>query len=259
MNGNKHKKKINFLKILLPILGSVCVLGILSLHLNKEETVEHTNPMLQEIEVNKEVTTIEETESAQVEEIKETLINLGNGMFITEVGKYAGIYMEDGSDEMVSDIMMVVVKNEGEETIQYAEIKMPVGEQEAFFKLTTLTPGSMMVLLEQNRMQYVADDYNVAVAENVAIFQEPLSLCEDRLKIQLLDGLLNVLNISDEDIDGEIVIYYKYSAPDVLYGGITYRVRIEGGLKKDEIKQVTASHLSANGSVVMFVTCGDKT
>ena len=83
-----------------------------------------------------------------------------------------------------------------------------------------------------------------------------MSLQEDKLQLQVLDGALNVINISGEDITGDVVIYYKNAAADVYYGGITYRVRIEGGIKADEIKQIMASHFSDSGSKVMFVTVG---
>lgn len=224
-----------------------------------------------DIEINDKNDSVDTTESTEttesetqpessihVDELEEASVNLGNGMRITEIGKYTGIYMEDGSDEIVSDVMMLAVKNEGEETIQYAEIKVPVGDEEAFFSLSTLTPGSTIILLEQNRMEYVEAEYSTALAENVILFEEPLSLCEDKLKFQILDGALNVSNISGEDIGGDIIIYYKNSAADVFYGGITYRVRIEGGLKKDEIKQIMADHFSESGSSIMFVTCGGE-
>lgn len=146
-----------------------------------------------------EVSRIEENISEQVEESAEIHINLGHGMYITEIGKYTGIYMEDGSDELVSDIMMIKVTNEGEQTIQYAEIMMPVGDKEA-------------------------------------IFEENLSLYEDCVKIQKLDGAMNIFNISEANIGGDIIVYYKNKMSDLLYGGITYRVKIEGGLKKGEVK-----------------------
>ena len=115
-----------------------------------------------------------------------------------------------------------------------------------------------MLLLEQNRMNYVDGEYNTAVAKNVVLFSEPLSLCEDKLKIQALEGVINVSNISGHNINGDIIIYYKNSVEDIFYGGITYRVRIEGGLKKNEIRQLVANHFSESGSKIMFVTCGGK-
>lgn len=184
-----------------------------------------------------------------------TLINLGYGFEITDVGSYTGMYMEDGSDEIVSGVLMIVVTSTSDKTLQYAKITMPAGETDAIFELSTLPPGESVVLLEQNRMAYDKNlGYDFATAENVAFFQQEPSLMEDTFELQILDGVINVTNISDKDIDGEIVVYYKNSATDLYYGGITYRSRVTGGLKAGEIRQVVGGHISATGTKPMFVT-----
>lgn len=183
-------------------------------------------------------------------------INLGYGMQIVDVDSYTGIYMEDGKDDTVSDILMIEVKNVGTNDIQYAEIDMPVGEQTAHFTLSTLPIGESVIVLEANRMPYdKGAKYTTASAENVVLFDKALSLCQDKLEIQTLDNALNVTNISNEDIAGKVIIYYKNSASDMLYGGITYRVTIADGIKAGETKQVTAGHYTISGSRIMFVTC----
>ena len=50
----------------------------------------------------------------------ETSVSLGHGLYITDIGSYTGVYMEDGTDEILSGILMMVVKNDGEQDIQYA-------------------------------------------------------------------------------------------------------------------------------------------
>lgn len=194
---------------------------------------------------------------AQTAEVQDINLSLENGMQIEEVGGYTGVYMEDGEDEILSDILMIVVKNTGSSDIQYAEIEMPVGDQTASFILSTLPAGESMVVLEQNQMSYDAGaSYTTAKAQNVAVFSQPLSLCQEKLEIQSLDGVLNVTNISGEDIDGNVFIYYKNCGADMLYGGITYRISITEGIKSGEVKQVVAAHFTASGSRIMFVTCG---
>lgn len=176
---------------------------------------------------------------------------------IRNIGAYTGAYVEDGSNDIVSNVLMLVVDNSGEEAVQYAEITLPTENGDAKFTLSTLPAGESVVLLEQNRMTYTGkEDASMAFSSNVAFFSEPLSLYEEKLKLQILDGAINVTNISGEDISEDIVIYYKNAAADIYYGGITYRVRIEDGLKADEIKQIMASHFSDSGSKIMFVTVG---
>ena len=192
-----------------------------------------------------------------VEELQDTEAYLGSGLKIINMGAYTGIYMEDGSDEVVSGVLMLVVTNVGDTAIQYAEITLPTEGGDAMFKLSTLPVGESCVLLEQTRMAYSGnEDISKATATNVAIFPEPLSLCEEQLKLQALDGILNVVNISGEDITGDIMVYYKNAAADLYYGGITYRVRLTGGMKQNEIKQLVADHFSDSSSKIMFVTIG---
>lgn len=195
--------------------------------------------------------------SATLEEQLENSINLGQGMYITSTGKYTGVYMEDGTDEIVSDVAMITVENKGNSIIQYAEITIPTDEGEANFSLSTLVPGGKMILLEKNRMRSFADEVSTAVADNIAIFSEPVSLCEDKVKLQILDGAINVTNISGKDIERDILIYYKNYVDGIYYGGITYRVKLENGLKGGEIRQIMADHFSETNSRIMFVTCGE--
>ena len=177
------------------------------------------------------------------------------GLQVEKIGNYSGLFMEDGSNDIVSRVLMIIVKNTGNRTVQYGEIQLTNGTTTASFTLSTLPPGESVVLLEKNRMSYEAGkDLTEVKMQNVAVFQQEPTLCEDQLKIQALDGVINVTNISDKDITGDIVIYYKNAASDLLYGGITYRVTIKRGIKAGDIKQIAASHYTANGSRVMWVT-----
>ncbi len=194
------------------------------------------------------------TPSSSIEEQGPQGIPLGHGLEIVEFGGYTGIYMEDGSDELVENVLRLTVTNTGDEYIQYAEIT--VGD--AFFTLSTLMPGETCVVLEQNRMPYEDNAvYGAISGQNIALFQQEPTLCEDKLSIQTLDGCLNITNISGSDIAGDVVIYYKNYAGDLYYGGITYRVRLTGGMKANEIKQIMVNHFDAEGSKVVFVTVGE--
>lgn len=213
-------------------------------------------------------TVVDETSSTEATETissetplptQEQGINLGYGLQVTDMGSYTGMYMEDGTDEIVSGVMMLVVENTGEEDIQYAEITMDLADQQAQFSLTTLPVGAKVVLLEKNRIQWedsMGDGSALPMVDNVAFFQEPISTMEDKLKIGIVDGAINVTNISGEDISGTISVYYKNAAADIYYGGITYRIQIQGGLKADEIHQVMTNHASDTGSKIMFITIG---
>lgn len=244
---NKTKKIIFISFVALVIFLAVIIVSVLS-------KTEDNKISISPIDKNDILDT---GKPAAVNGIKDININLGNGMFITNVGGYTGIYMEDGSDELVTGMTMIVVENTGENDIQYAEIFLPIGKEEAKFTLTTLPAGEKIILLEKERMEYSGEaDCGSAVARNVVIFDKPLDKMEDKFEIRLLDGMMNVKNISGSDIKDNIVIYYKNSAADVFYGGITYRLTVEGGLAGGEVRQMPGSHVSEKGSKVVFVTVG---
>lgn len=184
---------------------------------------------------------------------------LDDSLSVTHIGSYTGPYMEDGSREEVSDVMMIGLTNVGEQTLQYAEITLSSEEEEALFKVSTLKPGETVRVLEAERKLF--DDtitYTEASMKNVVYFEEELKLYEDILKVQPLDGGFNITNISEQDIKGEIMIYYKDVRDDILMGGITYRGRIENGLKAGEIKQIMSKNFSEENTKVVFITITEK-
>ena len=189
----------------------------------------------------------------------EVSINVGSGLRIVDIGAYTGMYMEDGSDEGVSDVLMCIVTNEGDRAVEYAQLQLHDGEKDIPFTLTALLPGRSVVLLAQDKTAYDKEaSYTATVAESVAFFANEPSLQADRLQIQGLDGGMNITNISKEDITGDVVIYYKNVAADgLLYGGITYRTRISGGIKAGELKQGMTEHFSVSGSEVLFITVAE--
>lgn len=193
----------------------------------------------------------------QTDTLQDYPFDLDHGLRVEKIGSYTGIYMEDGSDEVVSGVAMIIVTNTGDEYVQYAEVSLTYEKAEATFALSTLFPGESVVVLEKNRVSYSELSGEVdAKTNNVSIFNEIPDLCEDKLEVQVLDGAINISNISDENITGDIVIYYKNCAGDMLYGGITYRVRITRGLKTGEIRQIMSEHFNASGSSILFITCG---
>lgn len=186
-------------------------------------------------------------------------LNIGSGLTVVNIGPYTGMYMEDGSNEIVSGVVMCIVRNDGDRAVEYAQLKLNDGQKDIPFTLTALLPGRSVVLLATDRTAYdKAAAYTATMAQSVAFFSYEPSLQADRLQIQGLDGGLNITNISGADITGDVVVYYKNVASDgLLYGGITYRTRIAGGIKAGELKQGMTQHFSVKGSEVLFATVAE--
>ena len=68
-------------------------------------------------------------------------VAIGNDLEIVSTGRYAGLFVEDGSDETVSDVFCIRVKNTGSTGVQYAHITLTRGGECYEFDITTLLPG----------------------------------------------------------------------------------------------------------------------
>lgn len=212
----------------------------------------HVTAPIAERPTNGETVPVDTAESLPEETVSDG-IDLGFGLTMTDAGRYTGLYMEDGSNELLSDVMMVIVRNDGQQDIQLAEFTAETDDGTYTFRLTNLAVGARAVLLDLNR-QSSGGEITGAVMDKAVLFDAPMELCEDRIQVTGLDGMVNVKNISDEDITGDILVYYKYASEDLYYGGITFRIRVEGGLNSGEIRQIPAGHYSADGCAVVQVT-----
>ncbi len=183
-------------------------------------------------------------------------VSMSNGLQITMIGSYAGVYMEDGSEEIVSDILSATVHNPTDRDLQLTRFTLTFQDFTARFEVTNLPAGATAVLLEKDRLNYAEAPLLSVQVENSAFFAENMTLQQDVVEISGLPGAINVKNISQSDLSGTIYIYYKHRSGDTYYGGITYVTKVQGGLKAGEVKQVIASHFVPNSCQVVAVTIG---
>lgn len=180
-------------------------------------------------------------------------ISLGEGLKIIQTGEYTGPYWEDGSNEEVSGIQMIVLQNTTDQDLQYAEIIVEHKNKTLEYAVTNLPAGQKALILEKNRKEYTKKDITETTLENV-VFLEEMPLYEDIFEIQGLDGVINVKNISANDVSNDFHIYYKNIDEGMYLGGITYRVKIEGGLKAGEIRQLGANHFNADSCEILMIS-----
>lgn len=179
---------------------------------------------------------------------------LENGLEITSVGRYAGSFIEDGSDDVLSDVCAITVKNNAAATVQYAHITLSIGEGSYEFDLSTLPSGASAQLLELSRQPLPeSTDGLTASLTSFAPFDAEPSLCENVISIDAQDTAITITNVSGSDITGQIYVYYKSAYGDLYIGGITYRTGVSG-LAAGESTTLYASHYSTAYSKIMFVT-----
>ena len=182
-------------------------------------------------------------------------IYLGKGLKLTALSEVTGNFPEDGSDEFVASMLSATFLNEGDKAIQYASVKVTVGEETFSFVFSTLPAGKSVRVFEADRKECVgSEDAVSAEIESIVYFQEEPSIYDSDLEITISDGVISVKNISERDMDKEISVFYKTVSGDTYIGGITYRLRVPAGLAAGEEYQGNAKHASEKMSKVMFVT-----
>ena len=179
---------------------------------------------------------------------------LGEGIELQALSGYQGPYVEDGTDDIVSDVLAITVRNDGDKTVQYAHIILTQGETAYEFDVTTLPVGASAQLLELSR-QPMPDNTDGMTAQVTAcaVFDTEPTMCEDVFQIETQDTAITITNNSGSDITGQIYVYYKIAYGDLYMGGITYRVGA-AGLKAGESTTCYAGHFSTDCSKLMFVT-----
>ncbi len=178
---------------------------------------------------------------------------VAEGLQITAMGDYSGIYLEDGSDEVVSSVMMVVLENISDRDLQLARIKVVYTEYVAEFEATNLPSGDSVTLLEKNRRQTTEDNAVKFSAENIVFFEQKMDTMEDIFEVISGDGFVEIKNKSNKDIDGTTMIYYKNKAGDTLYGGITYRAGIEDTIPSGKSVRVLTNHFTEKNTKIMQI------
>ncbi len=171
---------------------------------------------------------------------------------------YTGLYVEDGSDEIVEKIVAVNVKNSGNKAVQYLAFTLKGSDGKDYvFEVTTLLPGDSVTVLEKNRASYDKDvTYEVSGCDSCAYFTETPSLCSDVIAVTANGHNITVKNLTDKTI-ASCRVYYKNVNGDSLIGGITYTVGYENLEPGQELTAVS-KHFDGDSSKIMFLTYAEQ-
>lgn len=259
--AKKHKKKdatsfkVVLLIILILLLAALIWVAVVLGWNEAPELSAGLKPGQQETQNVAEETIVVPADQ-EVDVVLQETVPVDRNLQIEGMANYAGVYMEDGSDEVVTDVMMIILKNTGDQDVQLARIDVVYEGLVAEFEVSNLPAGEMLVALEKNRKAMPAGTYQRVELKNVAYFAEPMTVMADKLEITGGNGYIDVKNITEEDIAGPTRVFYKNSATDLLYGGITYMATLQEGVSAGETVRVLTGHYSEGNSRVVNVTCG---
>lgn len=201
---------------------------------------------------------VQEDEMQEFEPIEITLpyVIPGTDLVIEKIAAYRGIYIEDGSDQSVSNVAALVVRNSGSEAVEHAKIDFVQNGKSLEFEISALPAGAKIAVQESNKAVYEEGKHGSCSA-TVAKLQD-LEMSEDKIKvIENADSTLSVENLTDKTIPCVRVFYKYYMADEGAYiGGITYTAKVDN-LEPGECKSISSSHYTSGSSKVVMVRTYD--
>lgn len=179
------------------------------------------------------------------------------GLTLDRIGTYTGAYVEDGSDEPISNVAAALFTNHSEQMLQIAEVEVELdGNQTAVFRITNVPAGKSVFAMAQDKVTCSKSTKAVYVSD-VARFFEEVSLEEDRFDTEGVDGRLTLKNKTEETWSCVYVYYKTQLNKDVYLGGITYRVPFEEIPGETQI-ETDAGHYSPDTSEIVEVQILDN-
>lgn len=171
---------------------------------------------------------------------------------IEGIGQYTGPFVEDGSDEPTANVLAIVIKNNSDTVIEFAELTFRVNSTEsAVFQMSTIPAGKSAVVLEKDAREYRADD-RMDFGDKLYAKKDSLSLMEDRVAVSAEEGVLTVTNLTQENL-GTVYVRYKTRINDQYYlGGITYSCRVEN-VDAGQTADKETRHFNTGESQILMV------
>ncbi len=148
--------------------------------------------------------------------------------------------------------LAVVAENVSDDDVEYALLTVKTKNGTLTFNVSALLKGTKAVLLCNESVG--CDPYEVYTAwqtENKVIFENPPAMNDDKIEVQVMDGSISVKNISGEDIESDIYIYYKDKKDDVINGSVTYKIRVDA-LKEGSQTFVKTPDINENNCQIVF-------
>lgn len=220
----------------------------------EEENPEEKNP---EDSAQKSSQSSDESGGSQSVQVQPSYMSFpftdeSKGVEIQSIEKYSGYFIEDGTDEEVSDVAVIMVKNNSDQVIEYGDLKLSEGENVLEFQFSLLPPGKTALVMEANRNTY-QDSGQLLYQQCEIANLDSLSMENNKIQTEFTeDGGIKLKNISGGDI-ASLRIFYKNRLDENTYlGGIAYTAEVQE-LKMEESRVIYPSHYNKDYGEIMMI------
>ena len=149
----------------------------------------------------------------------------GHNLQIEKLAPYSGIFVEDGTNQQVTDVAMIMVKNTGGDVVEYAEITVEYADKTLTFQITALPAGERMVVQEKTGSSVPKGVAGRASA--LVVHRTQMNITPEISVSDNGDNSLTVKNLTNQTIP-TVRVFYKYymENENMFVGGIAFTVRI---------------------------------
>lgn len=181
----------------------------------------------------------------------------GYDLTIEKMEPYNGMFVEDGSNGNIKNVAMLLVKNNGDFPVEYAQIRVVCGHEELLFDISALPAGEKLVV--QEKTGKTIPEGNATSASALVVQRANMEMSES--KVQIIDNgdnTLTVKNLTNETIPTARIFYKYYMEDEKLFvGGIAFTVRISR-LGAGASVTIQPSHYTSQTSRVVMVLTYDS-
>lgn len=164
---------------------------------------------------------------------------------------YSGQYVEDGRDELVTNVAAILVTNRSGQFLDLATLTFEIDGREATFRVSGLPAGRSAWVLETSRMT-VTNSSTFTFIDMVTGFKENVISSTDKLSITCAGNLVTATNKSKQKLEN-VFVYYRVLHTDGNYlGGITYVIDF-GTLEPGQSVEKLAGHFSAEKARIVRI------
>ncbi len=140
----------------------------------------------------------------------------GTGLILQQIARYEGPFLEDDVQEPVCDVMALMVYNPGSQWVCWAQLELQQGERTLVFEIMLLPPGSRVLVLERSGQSYSAQPLSSCRCLSLEMAE---SVESDNVIAQETNGHLEVVNLTQEQVNNVTLYYRQYRPEDGFYLG----------------------------------------
>ena len=165
-----------------------------------------------------------------------------------EYSLFSGQFVEDGKDNLVSNVATILVTNNSDQFLDLATIMYLIDGKTATFVVTGLPAGRSAWVLESSKLTATASS-TFTYVDKTTSFRENVSATSDKVTITADGNMLTATNNSDETLEGVFIYYRSVHTDGNFLGGITYLVDF-GTLEPGASVEKMGGHYSEDSEII---------